>query len=325
MTWKWGGGKPGGTVAEVKEHGELVIQSKKGNRIKKNADPENPAVHISRPGNDVVKRASELADVKHPETETEINETNEAQDDGDDGAAPTTTEARDMEEDEAGHRHEEVKEGADREGGVDGDDEVDDPATTRPKGIDTKKPEAAKKAGEKRTRQDTVDAAAAEGGEEATDNKPNGNAEAADGDHGNKTKKAKTTVARKSSGKGGINIKRAAATTMATTKAKNGDGHAPKTAVARKASGKGGIKIKRAAATTMATTKAKNDDGHAPKTAAGGMAGEATNTTTNTSTAKSAAAAAVSADKPSKPKKVPRSAVNGDNIGSRTRSKTTKA
>jgi hypothetical protein len=47
-------------VAEVKEQGEIAIESNRGNTIKKNADPENPAVHIERPGNDVVKRASEL-------------------------------------------------------------------------------------------------------------------------------------------------------------------------------------------------------------------------------------------------------------------------
>ncbi|KAF1826805.1 uncharacterized protein K489DRAFT_290626, partial [Dissoconium aciculare CBS 342.82] len=60
VSWNWGSGKPGGTVAEVKEHGEIAIQSNKGNTIKKNADPENPAVHVERSGNDVVKRASEL-------------------------------------------------------------------------------------------------------------------------------------------------------------------------------------------------------------------------------------------------------------------------
>ena len=32
----------------------------KGNTIKKNASPDNPGVHVSRQGNDVVKRASEL-------------------------------------------------------------------------------------------------------------------------------------------------------------------------------------------------------------------------------------------------------------------------
>jgi hypothetical protein len=60
VSWSWGSGQPGGTVAEVKEQGEIAIESNRGNTIKKNASPENPAVHIERPGNDVVKRASEL-------------------------------------------------------------------------------------------------------------------------------------------------------------------------------------------------------------------------------------------------------------------------
>ena len=60
VSWNWGGGAPGGKVAETKEHGEIAIQSKRGNTIKKNAEPDNPAVHIARSGNDVVKRASEL-------------------------------------------------------------------------------------------------------------------------------------------------------------------------------------------------------------------------------------------------------------------------
>ncbi|KAK5680285.1 hypothetical protein LTS10_007212 [Elasticomyces elasticus] len=60
VSWPWSGGRPGGTVDEVKDEGELTVTSKKGNEIKKNADPENPAVKIVRSGNDVVKRASEL-------------------------------------------------------------------------------------------------------------------------------------------------------------------------------------------------------------------------------------------------------------------------
>ena len=40
--------------------GEIAIKTKRGNTVKKNAEPDNPAVHIERSGNDVVKRASEL-------------------------------------------------------------------------------------------------------------------------------------------------------------------------------------------------------------------------------------------------------------------------
>lgn len=47
-------------MAETKESGEIAIKSKRGNTIKKNASHDNPAVHVERTGNDVVKRASEL-------------------------------------------------------------------------------------------------------------------------------------------------------------------------------------------------------------------------------------------------------------------------
>lgn len=60
VSWAYGGGRPGGEVAEKKDEGEIAIQSKRGNTIKRNAEPDNPAVHVSRPGNDVVKRQSEL-------------------------------------------------------------------------------------------------------------------------------------------------------------------------------------------------------------------------------------------------------------------------
>ncbi|KAK5625816.1 hypothetical protein RRF57_001532 [Xylaria bambusicola] len=60
VSWNWGGGAPGGTVAETKDEGEIAIKSKRGNTVKKNASPDNPAVHVERSGNDVVKRASEL-------------------------------------------------------------------------------------------------------------------------------------------------------------------------------------------------------------------------------------------------------------------------
>ncbi|TKA30837.1 hypothetical protein B0A54_15758 [Friedmanniomyces endolithicus] len=75
VSWQWSGGRPGGTVDEVKDHGELSVTSKKGNEIKKKADPEDPAVKLSRPGNDVVKRAHELEiDEKGPGNEAGASE-----------------------------------------------------------------------------------------------------------------------------------------------------------------------------------------------------------------------------------------------------------
>lgn len=60
VAWNWGGGAPGGEVVDKKEEGEVAITSKRGNVIKKNAEPDNPAVHVGRSGQDVVKKASEL-------------------------------------------------------------------------------------------------------------------------------------------------------------------------------------------------------------------------------------------------------------------------
>ena len=60
MSWNYGGAQPSGEVAEKKADGEVSIQSKRGNTIKRKGDPENPAVHIARSGNDVVKKQSEL-------------------------------------------------------------------------------------------------------------------------------------------------------------------------------------------------------------------------------------------------------------------------
>ncbi|KAK8013325.1 hypothetical protein PG991_009596 [Apiospora marii] len=71
VSWNWGGGAPGGTVAETKTEGEIAIKSKRGNTIKKKADPENPAVHVERSGNDVVKRASELTVEKKGKSNSE--------------------------------------------------------------------------------------------------------------------------------------------------------------------------------------------------------------------------------------------------------------
>ncbi|EAU82110.2 hypothetical protein CC1G_09569 [Coprinopsis cinerea okayama7 len=61
VTWNYGRGHPTGTVSEVKTDagGKLEIETA-GKTVHKNSDPENPAVHVEREGNDVVKRASEL-------------------------------------------------------------------------------------------------------------------------------------------------------------------------------------------------------------------------------------------------------------------------
>ncbi|KAF3067261.1 hypothetical protein GL218_08596 [Daldinia childiae] len=60
VSWNWGNGTPGGTVAETKDQGAIEIKTQHGNTVKRKADASNPAVRIERSGNDVVKRASEL-------------------------------------------------------------------------------------------------------------------------------------------------------------------------------------------------------------------------------------------------------------------------
>ena len=60
VSWNWNGSTPGGQVAEKKTEGEVAVQSKRGNTIKKDAKPDDPAIHLARPGNDVVKNQSEL-------------------------------------------------------------------------------------------------------------------------------------------------------------------------------------------------------------------------------------------------------------------------
>lgn len=60
VAWNSGGGAPGGTASEVVTDGDAKMVSHRGNEVKKKGSPEDPAVHIERPGNDVVKKSSEL-------------------------------------------------------------------------------------------------------------------------------------------------------------------------------------------------------------------------------------------------------------------------
>ncbi|KZO95121.1 hypothetical protein CALVIDRAFT_538272 [Calocera viscosa TUFC12733] len=63
--WKWGSGTASGTVAEIVSDGKVEVTSDKGNTISRNGrGKEDPAVRIEREGNDVVKLAHELEEVK---------------------------------------------------------------------------------------------------------------------------------------------------------------------------------------------------------------------------------------------------------------------
>lgn len=111
VSWKYGGGNPDGTVAEVKASGELAIETK-GRQVKVNASEDNPAVHVARDGNDVVKRESALTkkadatengdseseldpDIKqneqHPHNEQEANKEESAPITGDNNAISNVT------------------------------------------------------------------------------------------------------------------------------------------------------------------------------------------------------------------------------------------
>ncbi|KAF9808783.1 hypothetical protein IEO21_07755 [Rhodonia placenta] len=68
VSWRWGGGNATGQVAEIVEEGKASVTSNKGNTVTRNArGKEDPAVKISRKGNDVVKLAHELNEVKDDE------------------------------------------------------------------------------------------------------------------------------------------------------------------------------------------------------------------------------------------------------------------
>ncbi|EPQ52967.1 hypothetical protein GLOTRDRAFT_131251 [Gloeophyllum trabeum ATCC 11539] len=85
VSWKWGSGNPSGRIAEIVTEGHAEVTSNKvhfllfppvyavltsmkrykGNTVKRNAKEGDPAVKITRKGNDVVKLAHELNEVKN--------------------------------------------------------------------------------------------------------------------------------------------------------------------------------------------------------------------------------------------------------------------
>ena len=78
-SWNWNGSAPSGEVAEKKDEGEVSVQSKRGNTIKKAAQPNDPAIHLARSGNDVVKNQSEL-NVEEKASGGDTNGTKEKED-----------------------------------------------------------------------------------------------------------------------------------------------------------------------------------------------------------------------------------------------------
>ncbi|CAD0108280.1 unnamed protein product [Aureobasidium uvarum] len=141
VSWQWSGSRPGGKVAEIAKEGELSIETKNGNTVKKNADPEDPAVKISRSGNDVVKRAHELdvdkAGDKHKE---------------DQGEEKTVTKDDKKDDDESKEKDGDKKEEADEEKKE--DKEKKEEAKKESKKSDSKKSDGKAKTGDKREAKD---------------------------------------------------------------------------------------------------------------------------------------------------------------------------
>ncbi|KAI1826619.1 hypothetical protein F4861DRAFT_545625 [Xylaria intraflava] len=127
VSWNWGGGAPGGTVAETKHEGELAIESKRGNTIKKNASHDNPAVRVERSGNDVVKRASELT----VEVKAKAPEKQKA---ADDDTSNGKRKAKTQEDQESGDEYKE-----DGENGTEDESDLGDPHVVNKEGKEVKR------------------------------------------------------------------------------------------------------------------------------------------------------------------------------------------
>ncbi|OTB00326.1 hypothetical protein M426DRAFT_324374 [Hypoxylon sp. CI-4A] len=162
VSWNWGGGAPGGTVAETKDHGAIEIKSKRGNTIKKKADPSNPAAHIERSGNDVVKRSSELTvEEKGNKAGTKRKPKNQSpQEDGDDGDVGD-------DDDDYKEKDEEDNDGDEADESAGEDEEPDEPHTKNKQGNEVKK--GGKEANKKQKREQEEDADGVDGEDEDID------------------------------------------------------------------------------------------------------------------------------------------------------------
>ncbi|CAO1625792.1 unnamed protein product [Jaminaea pallidilutea] len=63
VSWKWGAGNPSGTVKDVVD-GKAEVTTKRGNKIHKQGEEDNPAVKLNTGSSDAVKLASEINGVK---------------------------------------------------------------------------------------------------------------------------------------------------------------------------------------------------------------------------------------------------------------------
>ena len=152
-SWNWNGSAPSGEVAEKKTEGEVAVQSKRGNTIKKDAKPNDPAIHLARSGNDVVKNQSEL----------QVEEKKSA---GDEEGG----EKEDKDEEGANGEPQSIKKGEKRkaEDEAEGDGEGAKKARGRPKGA------APKKAEPKAKKEKAAKPKAATNGEKKSRGRPKG-------------------------------------------------------------------------------------------------------------------------------------------------------
>ncbi|RDB17448.1 hypothetical protein Hypma_001596 [Hypsizygus marmoreus] len=191
VSWKWGNGEPTGTVAEVKTDGPLEIESK-GKRVHKNSDPANPAVHVEREGNDVVKRASELTKLdsgtEDAEGETSTEQLHEEQATEQPAEEPASTELPSKEQEKP-----ETAPTARQPEGAETTVTEPAPAKRAPKKrAPRKKSNAAATAGDKRER---AAEGAVEGAEGAVVDEGAAEQEVVEKETGKKAKKAKATKA----------------------------------------------------------------------------------------------------------------------------------
>lgn len=306
---------------EKKEEGEVAVTSKRGNLITRKAKPDDPAVHITHSGNDVVKNLSELEVEEKGPAETENNaaddqDTIPANGDADENmtddppaasssSGPAVTgEKRAADEDKAEEEpFKKAKVGRGRPKKV----IAAPPATKKIPAPKAKAPEkktdtaAVKKAEAEATKKADAEAKKVEKAEKAAEKKAEAEAKKAEKAEADAAKKA-DTEAKKVVTKADAEAKKAEAT--APESGKKADAHEPTAA-----------KEDEPAPTTTVTKKGRGRPKKDDKPAADTAAAHGASSTTATK------------DAPTKPKGAPKKAdrkerpvPNGTGVGSRTRS-----
>jgi hypothetical protein len=69
VLWNWDSGAPEGKIADTKDHGDVAIESKRGDITKKNAAPDNLAVHIELNDEEKVSDSASSKKCEHKKEE----------------------------------------------------------------------------------------------------------------------------------------------------------------------------------------------------------------------------------------------------------------